>query len=78
VISCLFSGTKQIDFGWLFNAISIVSCLAAISRFNGTFILFNKFSRSFSFMCLLSSLRWTVIESAPDCSAILAAAITSG
>ena len=57
VISFLFSGTIQINFGLILLAIFIISSVSAISRLIGILEYFFNSKRSLSFMCLLSSLK---------------------
>ena len=73
VISILFSGTKQTKFGLFFKAIFNIDPFAAISKFNGIFLLFAILYKSLSLICRLSSLKCIVTESAPNSITFLAA-----
>ena len=78
VISFLFSGTKQIKFGLFFNAIAKISLFNDISRFVKIFLFLQILTTSLSFICLLSSLKCMVTESAPHFITYLAANKGSG
>ena len=62
----LFSGTRQINLGLILFAIDIISSVNAISKLIGINEFFFKRLTSLSFICLLSSLKWTVRVSTFD------------
>ena len=78
VSSCLFSGTIVATSGFISRAILTISCVAAISKLSFVFTISFNNRKSRSCICLLSSLRWTIIPSAPASSANTAAWIGSG
>src|SRR5512139_1997008 len=78
VTSARFSGTNVAEFGARRHAIPVISSVAAISRLIRVVTTSFSTSRSRSWMCRRSSRRWTVIPSAPESSAIAAAAAGSG
>ena len=78
VISSRFSGTSVQEYGFRSQAIRVISPVAAISRLIRVVTTDLSTARSRSWMWRRSSRRWTVIPSAPECSAIDAAAAGSG
>src|SRR5512139_2789245 len=78
VTSSRFSGTRVAENGRRPCAIRVISSVAAISRLIRVVTTSFSTSRSRSWMCRRSSRRWTVIPSAPESSAIAAAAAGSG
>ena len=68
----------QHEKGLIFRAISSISLVEAISKFNFPGKLLTIFSISRSLICRLSSRKCAVIESAPEFKAIFAALIISG
>ena len=63
--SCLFSGTIQIKLGLIFKAFFTIASFVDISKFTKRFLIEHIFCASWSLMCLLSSLKCIVTESAP-------------
>ena len=78
VNSALFSGTIHIYLGLCFKTIFNISLVGAISKLIGIFNFFLIFIRSDSIICLLSSLKCIVTESAPLVCANSAALTGSG
>ena len=78
VTSSLFSGTSVTRFGSTSQAIFTISSVAAISRFILVLITSRSNLTSLSLICLLSSLKWQTIPSAPASSHIPAAITGSG